>query len=371
MATNPDMSEAASTLGQALAALTDPFAGVSLGKAKFVGPVTAAGDHLKIELKPGYPVAGIGGAALQDLVRQTAGEIVPGVEIDLVVQPDLSARAVQPGVEAIAGVRNVIAIASGKGGVGKSTTAVNLALALAREGARTGILDADIYGPSQPHMLGASDKPALAPGDEKRILPVVSHGLQSISIGYLIDPETPMVWRGPMATGALDQLCRDTLWDDLDYLVIDLPPGTGDIQLTMAQRIPVSGAVIVTTPQDIALLDAVKALRMFQKVKIHTLGVVENMSTHICSACGHEEPLFGQGGGSAMARQNDIPLLGALPLDIRIRQQTDGGEPTVVADPDGDLATQYRQIALRVAAQLALRGKDHTSKFGKISVVQE
>ncbi len=247
-------------------------------------------------------------------------------------------------------IRHIIAIASGKGGVGKSTVAVNLALALKAEGAKVGILDADIYGPSQPTMLGA--RTHLTSNDGKRAEPVLAHGLQAMSVGFLIGDDQPMIWRGPMATQALHQMLTDTNWHDLDYLVIDLPPGTGDIQLSLAQKIPLSGAVIVTTPQDIALLDAKKALQMFRKVNVPVLGVVENMSTHVCGKCGHEEAIFGAGGGDKMAQQYGIELLGQIPLDIKIREQADGGKPTVVAEPDGMLAQRYRDIARKLAAML-------------------
>jgi ATP-binding protein involved in chromosome partitioning len=248
-------------------------------------------------------------------------------------------------------VRNIIAVASGKGGVGKSTVAVNLALALHAEGHKAGILDADIYGPSQPLMLGSKARPTSPDG--QRMNPIRAHGLQAMSIGFLIDDEQPMIWRGPMATQALQQLLTETVWDDLDYLVIDLPPGTGDIQLSLSQRIPVSGAVIVTTPQDIALLDARKAVQMFRKVEVNVLGIVENMSTHVCGKCGHEEAVFGAGGGASLAQQYGVELLGQLPLDIRIREQADGGKPTVAADPESELAQRYRQIARNVTAQLS------------------
>jgi ATP-binding protein involved in chromosome partitioning len=257
-------------------------------------------------------------------------------------------------------------VASGKGGVGKSTTAVNLALALSIEGARVGLLDADIYGPSQPRMLGASERPESPDG--KSLNPVVSHGLQSMSIGYLIEEETPMVWRGPMVTQALEQLLRDTRWQELDYLIIDLPPGTGDTQLTLSQKVPVSGAIIVTTPQDIALLDARKGLKMFEKVEVSVLGIVENMSIHLCSKCGHEEHIFGEGGGKRMAAQYDVPFLGSLPLDIRIREETDGGRPTVVAEPDSRIAGLYRDIARRASARLSLQAKNYSHKFPSIVI---
>ncbi len=274
-------------------------------------------------------------------------------------------HAVQQGLQTLPNVKNIIAVASGKGGVGKSTTAVNLALALAAEGAQVGILDADIYGPNQPQMLGVKTRPETV---DKKLEPIISHGLQSMSIGYLVDADTPMVWRGPMVTSALQQLLNDTRWHDLDYLIIDLPPGTGDIQLTLAQKIPVSGAVIVTTPQEIALQDVRKAIVMFQKVNVPILGVVENMSMHTCTQCGHTETIFGEGGGEQLAQQYNVELLGSLPLDKRIREQADGGKPTVVAEPDHPISQIYRRIALRVAEKLSLQAKDFTAKFPKIVI---
>jgi len=262
-------------------------------------------------------------------------------------------------------IKNIIAVASGKGGVGKSTTTTNLALALHLEGARVGILDADIYGPNQPQMLGATEKPSSKDG--KTLTPVMAHGIQSMSIGYLVDANTPMVWRAPMAVGALQQLLADTEWDNLDYLLIDLPPGTGDIQLTLAQKIPLTGAVIVTTPQDIALLDVRKAIEMFNKVKVPVLGVVENMSMHICSQCGHAEPIFGEGGGASMAQEYQVDLLGSLPLDIKIRQQADAGKPIVITEPEGKIAQIYRTIACKVVAKLQQVEKI-TTKFPKIVI---
>ena len=288
------------------------------------------------------------------------------ITVNIEVPKAAEERANQIRGEALPGVKNIIAVASGKGGVGKSTTSVNLALALAAEGATVGILDADIYGPSQPRMLGTTQRPESVDG--KSIEPIESYGIQSMSIGFLIDEEEPMIWRGPMVTQALQQMLGDTNWKELDYLVIDLPPGTGDIQLTLSQKVPVSGAVIVTTPQDISLLDARKALKMFEKVKVPVLGVVENMSTHICSQCGHEEHIFGAGGGQSMADQYGVNMLGSLPLDIHIREDADNGQPTVVKDPDGDIALAYRVIARRIAANLAMQGKNYSAAFPNIVI---
>ena len=278
------------------------------------------------------------------------------------------AHAVQANLTPHPRVRNVIAVGSGKGGVGKSTTAVNLALALAADGARVGVLDADVYGPSIPAMLGLSGRPDSP--DNKSIEPMRAFGVEAMSIGLLVDQDTPMIWRGPMATSALMQLFNDTLWGDLDYLLVDLPPGTGDIQLTLAQKIPVAGAVIVTTPQDIATLDAKKALKMFEKVEVPVLGIVENMAVHTCSNCGHVEHLFGQGGGERMAAQYGVPLLGSLPLDIRIREQADGGAPTVVAEPGGANAGAYRAIARKASARLSLQAKNRQIALPSI-VIQD
>lgn len=288
------------------------------------------------------------------------------VQIDLQFHTRLAAYQTQHGLSPRAQVKNIIAVASGKGGVGKSTVTVNLALALQAEGAKVGILDADIYGPSQPHMLGSSDAPESSDG--KTLQPIERFGLQVMSIGYLIDTDTAMIWRGPMVSTALLQLFNDTQWRDLDYLLIDLPPGTGDIQLTLSQKIPVAGAVIVTTPQDIALLDAKKGVAMFQKVQVPILGVVENMSVHVCSQCGHREALFGEGGGSSMAHDANIPLLGQIPLDIDIRRQLDLGVPSVVADGTSPISALYRDMAIRVSAQLALSNVRVQSRFPKITM---
>jgi ATP-binding protein involved in chromosome partitioning len=323
-------------------------------------------DKVGVSVELGIPAETIGPpliAKLEDAVREETGR--DDVEIDIAAK--IVAHGVQRNLKPLPGVRNIIAVASGKGGVGKSTTAVNLALALSAEGASVGILDADIYGPSIPLMLGVADQ---TPGsdDGQSLNPLPAHGLQVMSIGFLIEADQPMVWRGPMVTQALNQMLQQTRWDDLDYLVVDMPPGTGDIQLTLSQQVPVSGAVIVTTPQDIALLDARKGLQMFRKVSIPVLGVVENMSTHICTNCGHEEALFGSGGGRRMADDYDVELLGQLPLELRIREQADSGQPSVVAEPDGGPAGAYRTTALRMAAALAKRGRDYSSKFPNIVV---
>jgi ATP-binding protein involved in chromosome partitioning len=342
----------------------DPQTEITLGDTRPAIKVKEDGDALQVDISLGYPVKAYAEtlkSQLQEALKQAGAD---KAEINLSTK--VIKHKVQQGVPALENVKNIIAVASGKGGVGKSTTSVNLALALAAEGAKVGVLDADIYGPSQPRMLGASKRPESEDG--KTIEPIESYGVQSMSIGFLIDEEEPMVWRGPMVTQALQQMLGDTNWKELDYLVIDLPPGTGDIQLTLSQKVPVSGSVIVTTPQDISLLDARKAYKMFEKVKVPVLGVVENMSTHICSQCGHEEHIFGTGGGQKMADQYGINLLGSLPLNIRIREDADGGQPSVVTDPEGDIAMAYRGIARRVAARLAMQGKDYSAAFPNIKV---
>ncbi len=323
------------------------------------------GDTAKIKVVLGFPAFGYVDKLTEELKNKI--EAVDGIntaEID--VSWDIASHSVQGGMNPLEGIKNVIAVASGKGGVGKSTTAVNLALALQQEGAKVGILDADIYGPSIPRMLGIEGKPESQDG--KSLEPMGGHGIQAMSIGFMIDDETPMIWRGPMVTQALEQLLRDTRWKNLDYLVIDLPPGTGDVQLTLAQKVPVSGAVIVTTPQDIALLDARKGLKMFEKVEVPVLGIVENMSIHICSECGHAEHIFGSGGGNLMSEQYNVDFLGALPLDIDIRVNADGGHPSVAQDPDSKASLIYREIARRTAAKLSLRAKDFTNKFPNIVI---
>ncbi len=351
-----------------LARERDPYLDADLLSARLVRELQVEGDTVRVRLV--LPYAGLGaGQALAGRLRAQL-EALPGVaraQIDVAVE--IPSHAAARGRHPLPGIRNLIAVASGKGGVGKSTTAVNLALALAAEGARVGILDADIYGPSQPRMLGAMVK-AESHGGGKRMAPVVRYGVQSMSVGYLIDAETPAIWRGPIVTQVLNQLLRETDWDDLDFLVVDLPPGTGDIHLSLAQQIPLSGAIIVTTPQDIALLDARKGLKMFQQVEVPVLGVVENMSTHVCSHCGHEEPIFGSAGGERLAAQYDVPLLGSLPLDMRIREQADNGRPTVIAEPDGDLAARYREIAREASARL-LRGGNEQPAFPAIRMLDD
>ncbi len=359
------MSVTQPQIEEALRSITDPHTDRDPVSAKNVKGINTDGGKVVVDLVLGYPANSWRAA----YAKQCEGIIsaLDGVESAVVnVTSEIDSHSVQKGVKPLDGVKNMIAVASGKGGVGKSTVAVNLALALSAEGARVGILDADIYGPSQPRMLGINAKPESRDG--KSMEPLHSYHLQAMSIGFLIDEETPMIWRGPMVTQALEQLLKDTRWDKLDYLVIDLPPGTGDTQLTLAQRVPVSGAVIVTTPQDIALLDARKAYKMFEKVEIPILGVVENMSTHICSQCGHQEQIFGEGGGQRMADEYGLPYLGALPLDTRIRADADSGKPTVVADPDGPVATLYRDIGRRTAGRLASQQKDYSAKFPSIVI---
>ena len=349
----------------AIAAVTDLNTGAPYAAAKSIRNVVVEGDTVSLQVMLGYPAK-----SQFDAIRQQFAEAlraVPGVvNVRVEVAQQIAAHTVQRGVKLLPGVKNIVAVASGKGGVGKSTTAVNLALALASEGASVGILDADIYGPSLPTMLGIEGRPESP--DDKSMNPMTGHGLQANSIGFLIEADNPMVWRGPMATSALEQLLRQTNWHELDYLIVDMPPGTGDIQLTLAQRVPVTGAVIVTTPQDIALLDAKKGLKMFEKVGIPILGIVENMGLHICSNCGHEEHIFGAGGGERMGKEYGVDVLGSLPLDITIREQVDSGRPTVVADPNGRIAQIYRSIARKVAVHIAERARDMSSKFPSIVV---
>ena len=347
-----------------IADLTDVYTGEHFIPSQQIKNCVIKGDKAELSLELGYPSLG----AQANLIDQMEAAIkgLGASEVVIHIETEILSHSVQNGLTPLEGVKNTIAIASGKGGVGKSTTAVNLALALQLEGATVGILDADIYGPSQPRMLGTTAKPESEDG--KRVEPIISHGLQTMSIGYLIAEDTPMIWRGPMVTSALEQLLKDTLWQDLDYLIIDLPPGTGDIQLTLCQKIPVSGALIVTTPQDIALLDAGRALKMFEKVSVPVLGLIENMSTHVCTQCGHEEAIFGQGGGKKMAARYEIGLLGSLPLAGTIQSDVDKGCPTVVAAAESELAIKYREISRRATAKLALQAKDYSSRFPSIVI---
>ncbi|EIJ48181.1 chromosome partitioning ATPase [Herbaspirillum sp. GW103] len=359
------MSITVEEIKAALLQVIDPNTGKDLIRGKEARNIRVEGGRVLLDVELGYPAASQI-AAIRQLVEEALGKLpgVTGVEANVYFK--IVAHAVQRGIKLKSNVKNIIAVASGKGGVGKSTTAVNLALALSAEGARVGILDADIYGPSQPMMMGISGQPETKDG--KTMEPLENHGLQVSSIGFMIDPDEPMVWRGPIVTQALQQLLDQTNWRDLDYLIVDMPPGTGDVQLTLSQKVPVTGAVIVTTPQDIALLDARKGLRMFEKVGIPILGIVENMSMHVCSNCGHAEPIFGVGGGEKMCADFGVDFLGALPLTMEIRQQTDSGKPTVVADPDGKVAEIYMAIARKVAVKVAEKARDMTSKFPSIVV---
>jgi ATP-binding protein involved in chromosome partitioning len=348
-----------------LHALTDPNTGRDFISTKSVRKVTLEGSNVVVDVQLGYP-ARSQHESLRKLIAGQLGNLAGIGKVTVNIGHKIASHSVQRGVKLVPGVKNIIAVASGKGGVGKSTTAVNLALALAAEGAQVGVLDADIYGPSQPMMLGITGRPESKDG--KTLEPLEAWGVQAMSIGFLIDTDTPMVWRGPMVTQALEQLLKDTNWRDLDYLVVDMPPGTGDIQLTLAQKVPVTGVVIVTTPQDIALIDARKGLKMFEKVGVPIVGVVENMSMHICSNCGHAEAIFGEGGAARMCADYQVPFLGGLPLDIKIREQTDNGRPTVVADPDGKIAAIYKEIARKTAVFVAQRAEDFSAKFPNIVI---
>ncbi|MFM8490964.1 MAG: iron-sulfur cluster carrier protein ApbC, partial [Candidatus Methylopumilus sp.] len=322
--------------------VVDPNTNDNLVNDKSIKSISIKDNDIDIKVLLGYPA----NSQLNDIKNLIATQIkktLPKVNLNIEVDFKITSHAAQKGIALIPGVKNIIAVASGKGGVGKSTTAVNLALALSTEGARVGILDADIYGPSQPQMLGIYSKPESKDG--KSMEPIMAHNIQAMSIGFLVDTETPMVWRGPMVTGTLEQLLKETRWDNLDYLIVDLPPGTGDIQLTLSQKVPVTGAIIVTTPQDIALIDARRGLKMFEKVNIPIIGIVENMAMHTCSKCGNEEHIFGSGGAEKMCQDYDVSLLGSLPLDIKIREQADDGNPTVVAEPESSAAKTYKKIA--------------------------
>lgn len=359
------MSLTVEAVQAALKDFIDPNTQIDFVSAKSVKNLRVDGGEISLDIVLGYPAK-----SQFDFIRKSIIGILrelPGVKnVSVNVSSHIVAHAVQRGVKLLPGVKNIIAVASGKGGVGKSTTAVNLALALSAEGAQVGILDADIYGPSQPMMLGITGRPESI--EENTMEPMEGHGLQASSIGFLIDADAPMVWRGPMVTSALEQLLRQTRWRDLDYLIVDMPPGTGDIQLTLAQKVPVTGAVIVTTPQDIALLDARKGLKMFEKVGVPIVGIIENMSTYICPSCGHEEHVFGTGGGQKMCKEYAVDFLGDLPLNLSIRENADAGRPTVVADPDGAISTIYKTIARKVAIKVASLSKDMSSKFPNIVI---
>jgi ATP-binding protein involved in chromosome partitioning len=359
------------TQDQLLAALqtvTDPNTGKDFVSTKALKNLQVNGSDVSFDVELGYPAKSQIPQLRNALVA--AARSVAGVgNVSANIATKVVAHSAQRGVALLPSVKNIIAVASGKGGVGKSTTAVNLALALAAEGAAVGLLDADIYGPSQPMMMGIDGRPESSDG--KTMEPMENYGVQVMSIGFLVNQDEAMIWRGPMATQALEQLLRQTNWKDLDYLIVDLPPGTGDIQLTLSQRVPMTGAVIVTTPQDIALLDAKKGIKMFEKVGVPILGIVENMAVHVCSNCGHVEHIFGEGGGKKMAADYNMDYLGALPLDIRIRLQADSGKPTVVADPDGEVAAIYKAVARQVAIKIAAKAKDFSSKFPSIKISKD
>ena len=353
-----------------LHAVIDPYTQNKLTANKGLVSVNVEATKVVIHISRGYPIRSTT-TELASLIRDSLGDIDLGDrELEVLVRQDIVSHSAQQGAAAVPGIKNIIAVASGKGGVGKSTCSANLALALSAAGAKVGMLDADIYGPSQPRMLGIAGKPEAL--ENKQLLPMLSHGIKIMSIGFLVEEDTPMIWRGPMVTQALEQMLRGTAWNqdgqDIDYLVIDLPPGTGDIQLTLSQKVPVAGAVIVTTPQDIALLDARKAYKMFEKVDVPVYGVIENMSTHVCSNCGHEEAIFGADGAAKMAKDYGLDVLGQIPLEMAIRELADSGTPTVVASPDSATAKKYQSIALKIAGKLSAKKKDFSSKFPNIVV---
>jgi ATP-binding protein involved in chromosome partitioning len=353
---------------QALQTVIDPNTGKDFVSTKALKNLSVTDGEVSFDVELGYPAKSQIPGLRRALVAAAKG--VAGVQnVSANIVTKVVAHSAQRGVALLPQVKNIIAVASGKGGVGKSTTAANLALALAAEGAAVGLLDADIYGPSQPMMMGVEGRPES--DDGKTMEPLENYGVQVMSIGFLVDKDEAMIWRGPMATQALEQLLRQTNWRDLDYLIIDMPPGTGDIQLTLSQRVPMTGAVIVTTPQDIALLDAKKGIKMFEKVGVPILGIVENMAVHICSQCGHAEHIFGEGGGKRMATEYGMDYLGALPLDINIRLQADNGKPTVVADPDGEVSAIYKAVARQVAVKIAAKAKDFSSKFPTIKISKD
>ena len=359
------MTHSEDQIKELLKDVVDPNTNDNLINDKSIKSISIKDNDIDIKVLLGYPAK----SQLNDiknLIATQIKKILPEVNLSIEVDFKITSHAAQKGIALIPGVKNIIAVASGKGGVGKSTTAVNLALALSAEGARVGILDADIYGPSQPQMLGIHSKPESKDG--KSMEPIVAHDIQAMSIGFLVDTETPMVWRGPMVTGTLEQLLKETRWDKLDYLVVDLPPGTGDIQLTLSQKVPVTGAIIVTTPQDIALLDARRGLKMFEKVSIPIIGIVENMAMHTCSKCGNEEHIFGSGGAEKICQDYAVSLLGSLPLDIKIREQADNGNPTVVAEPESNAAKTYKKIARLTAIKVSKLAQDYSNKFPNIVI---
>ena len=352
----------------ALKTVIDPNTGRDFVSTKQIRNLRLDGGELSFEVELGYPAKSQIPGLRRELIA--AARKVAGVEnVSVNITSKVIAHSVQRGVQLLPGVKNIVAVASGKGGVGKSTTAVNLALALAAEGARVGMLDADIYGPSQPMMLGISARPESVDG--KSMEPLENYGVQVMSIGFLVDADNPMIWRGPMATQALEQMLRQTNWSELDYLIVDMPPGTGDIQLTLSQRVPLTGAVIVTTPQDIALLDARRGLKMFEKVGVPILGIVENMAVHVCTNCGHAEHIFGADGGKKMSEEYGVEYLGGLPLALSIREQADSGRPSVVSDPDGEIAGIYKSVARRMAVKIAEKAKDYSARFPTISVSKD
>jgi len=359
------MSLSIERVNEVLSTVVDPNTGKDLASSRAARNIKVDGDQVSLDIELGYPAA----SQLEPIRRMVSDALraAGAGKVNANVTMKIVAHTVQRGLKVLPNVKNIIAVSSGKGGVGKSTVAVNLALALAAEGAQVGVLDADIYGPSQPTMLGISGKPESLDG--KTMEPLTNHGVQAMSIGFLVDTDQPMVWRGPMVTQALQQLLGQTNWKDIDYLLVDMPPGTGDIQLTLAQQVPVTGAIIVTTPQDIALIDAKKGLKMFEKVNVPILGLVENMAVHVCSNCGHAEHIFGAGGAQQMAAQYGVDVLGSLPLDIRIREQTDAGRPTVVAEPEGEIARTYKAIARKVAVKIAEKSKDMSLKMPTIKVL--
>jgi ATP-binding protein involved in chromosome partitioning len=357
------LSETAVT--DALKLVVDPNTGRDFVATKQVKNLKVEGGDVAFDVELGYPAKSQVAALRKALIA--AVRTLPGVaNVSVNLSTKVVAHAVQRGVQLMPKVKNIVAVASGKGGVGKSTTAVNLALALAAEGASVGILDADIYGPSQPMMMGIEGRPESADGQTME--PMTNYGVQVMSIGFLVDADNPMIWRGPMVTQALEQLLRQTNWSDLDYLIVDMPPGTGDIQLTLSQKVPLTGVVIVTTPQDIALLDAKKGLKMFEKVGVPILGLVENMAVHVCTNCGHVEHIFGADGGKKMAADYGVDYLGALPLSLSIREQADAGRPSVISDPDGEIAAIYKTVARQVAVKISAKAKDFSSKFPTISI---